>query len=79
LKWLASWISDWAATISISGLAHAASDPHAYGQINPWPRPLAAIAADNTPATAAIEPSRPSSPKTVKLLSAYAEWRRWRP
>src|SRR5262245_39899498 len=42
----------------------------AAGQINPGPRPLAPIAAGNTPATGAIEPSRPSSPRTVKLLSA---------
>src|SRR5262245_14502981 len=70
LKWLASWIRDCAAMISISGLAQAASAPDAAGQINPCPRPLAPIAAGNTPATGAIDPSRPSSPRTVKLLSA---------
>jgi hypothetical protein len=51
--------------ISISGLAHAASGPQMAGQIRPSPRELAPIAAGNTPATAAIEPSRPSSPSTV--------------
>jgi hypothetical protein len=65
LKWLASWISEPAAMISISGLAHAASGPHAAGQIRPSLRELAPIAAGSTPATAAIEPSRPSSPSTV--------------
>jgi len=65
LKWLASAISELAAMISISGLAHAASGPQAAGQIKPSPRPFAPIAAGNTPATAAIEPSRPSSPSTV--------------
>jgi hypothetical protein len=48
LKWLASWISEPAATISISGLAHAASGPQAAGQIRPSPRPLAPIAAGST-------------------------------
>src|SRR5216684_7591496 len=38
LKWLAIWISEWAATIWISGLAHAASAPHAAGQIRPSSR-----------------------------------------
>jgi hypothetical protein len=66
LKWLASWISEPAATISISGLAQAASGPHLAGQIRPSPRALAPIAAGNTPATGAIEPSSPSSPSTVK-------------
>ncbi len=65
LKWLASWMSDEAATISMSGLAHAASGPHAAGQINPSPRALAPMAAGRTPATGAIEPSRPSSPRTA--------------
>ena len=51
-KWLASWMSEAAATISISGLAQAASGPHAAGQIRPSPRALAPIAAGSTPATA---------------------------
>jgi hypothetical protein len=63
---LASWISDEAATISMSGLAQAASGPHFAGQINPSPRALAPMAAGRTPATGAIEPSRPSSPWTAK-------------
>jgi hypothetical protein len=67
---LASWISDCAAMISISGLAQAASGPHANGQIRPSPRVLAPIAAGSTPATGAIEPSRPSSPSTVKPATA---------
>ena len=66
LKWLASWMSDDGATISISGLAQAASAPQAAGQIRPSLRELAPIAAGSAPATAAIEPSRPSSPSTVK-------------
>src|SRR6195256_5018264 len=70
LKWLAIWISEWAATIWISGLAHAASAPHAAGQIRPSSRELAPIAAGSTPATGAIDPSRPSSPSTVKPDSA---------
>ncbi len=65
LKWLASWMSEDAAMISISGLAQAASGPQAAGHIKPSPRALAPIAAGSTPATAAIEPSRPSSPSTV--------------
>ena len=52
LKWLASWISDDGAMISISGLAQAASGPQAAGQIRPSPRALAPIAAGSTPATA---------------------------
>ncbi len=59
-----------AATISISGLAQAASGPQTAGQINPSPRALAPIAAGRTPATGAIEPSRPSSPKTANPDSA---------
>ena len=47
-----------------SGAAQAASGPVAAGQIRPRPRPLAAIAAGSTPATAVIEPSRASSPST---------------
>jgi phosphate-selective porin len=43
---------DAAATISISGLAQAASAPQAAGQMRPSPRPLAPIAAGSTPATA---------------------------
>jgi len=35
LKWLAIWISELAATIWISGLAHAASAPQAAGQMMP--------------------------------------------
>ena len=70
LKWLASWISEAAATSSISGLAHAASGPQAEGQIRPSPRLLAPIAAGSAPATGAIEPSRPSSPSTVNPESA---------
>ena len=70
LKWLASWMSEDAATISISGLAQAASGPHLAGHIRPSPRALAPMAAGSTPATAAIEPSRPSSPSTVKPASA---------
>jgi hypothetical protein len=65
LKWLASWVSEPAAMISISGLAQAASGPQLAGQIRPSLRELAPIAAGSTPATAAIEPSRPSSPSTV--------------
>src|ERR1700704_5062918 len=49
LKWLAIWISEWAATIWISGLAHAASAPHAAGQIRPSSRELAPIAAGKPP------------------------------
>ena len=52
LKWLAIWISDFAAMIWISGLAQAASVPHAAGQIRPSSREFAPIAAGNTPATA---------------------------
>jgi len=64
LKWLAIWISEFAATICKSGLAQAASAPQAAGQIRPSSRELAPIAAGNTPATGAIDPSRPSSPST---------------
>src|SRR5215467_10522973 len=67
-------MSDAAATISISGLAQAASAPQAAGQMRPSPRALAPIAAGSTPATAAIEPSRPSSPSTVKPDSASAHF-----
>ena len=56
-------MSEDAAMISISGLAQAASGPHAAGHIRPSPRALAPMAAGRTPATGAIEPSRPSSPK----------------
>jgi hypothetical protein len=70
LKWLASWISEAAAMISISGLAQAASGPHLAGQIRPSPRAFAPIAAGSTRATGAIEPSRPSSPRTAKPDSA---------
>ena len=70
LKWLASWMSEEAATIGISGLAQAASGPQAAGQIRPSLRALAPIAAGSAPATAAIEPSRPSSPSTEKPASA---------
>ncbi len=56
--------------ISMSGLAQAASGPQDAGQIRPSPRALAPIAAGNTPATLAIEPSRPSSPSTVKPFAA---------
>ena len=56
--------------ISMSGLAQAASGPHAAGQIRPSPRALAPIAAGSTPATLAIDPSRPSSPSTVKPFAA---------
>src|SRR4051812_1808970 len=56
--------------IWISGLAHAASAPHAAGQIRPSSRELAPIAAGNTPATGAIDPSSPSSPSTVKPFNA---------
>ncbi len=66
LKWLAISISEFAAMIWMSGLAHAASAPLAAGQIRPSSRALAPIAAGNTPATGAIDPSRPSSPSTVK-------------
>jgi len=48
------------------GLAHAAFEPQAAGQISPSSRALAPIAAGSTPATGAIDPSRPSSPSTVK-------------
>ena len=65
-------MSEPAATISISGLAQAASGPQAAGQIRPSLREFAPIAAGSTPATAAIEPSRPSSPSTVKPGSASA-------
>jgi len=67
---LASWISEPAAIISISGLAQAASGPQVAGQIRPSPRALAPMAAGSTPATGVIEPSRPSSPSTVKPDSA---------
>ncbi len=70
LKWLASWMSEPAAMISISGLAHAASGPHAAGQIRPSLRALAPMAAGRTPATAAIDPSSPSSPNTANPESA---------
>ncbi len=53
-----------------SGLAQAASEPQAAGQISPSSRELAPIAAGNTPATGAIDPSSPSSPSTVKPESA---------
>ena len=71
LKWLASWMSEDAAMISISGLAHAASGPHAAGHIKPSQRALAPMAAGNTPATGAMEPSRPSSPSTVKVSNLF--------
>jgi hypothetical protein len=45
LKWLAIWISDFAAMIWMSGLAQAASEPQAAGQISPSSRELAPIAA----------------------------------
>ncbi len=70
LKWLAIWISEFAAMIWMSGLAQAASEPQAAGQISPSSRELAPIAAGSTPATGAIEPSSPSSPSTVKPVSA---------
>ncbi len=63
--WLASWMSDSGAMIAMSRAAHAASGPHALGQMSPWPRALAAMAAGSTPATAAMEPSSDSSPSTV--------------
>jgi len=58
LKWLAIWISEWAAMIWMSGLAQAASEPQAAGQIRPSSRELAPIAAGSAPATAAIDPSK---------------------
>ncbi|MGY3287417.1 hypothetical protein ACVWWR_003139 [Bradyrhizobium sp. LM3.2] len=63
-------MSELAAMIWMSGLAHAASEPQAAGQISPSSRTLAPIAAGRTPATGAIDPSRPSSPRTVKPVSA---------
>jgi hypothetical protein len=45
------WISEFAAMIWISGLAHAASAPQAAGQVRPSSRELAPIAAGSTPAT----------------------------
>ena len=45
LKWLAIWISELAAMIWMSGLAQAASEPQAAGQIRPSSRALAPIAA----------------------------------
>ena len=58
-------ISDEAAMIWMSGLAYAASGPHAAGQISASSHELAPIAAGRPPATCAIDPSRPSSPRTV--------------
>jgi hypothetical protein len=58
-KWFASWMSEEAAMICISGLAQAASAPQAAGQMRPSLRALAPIAAGSTPATAAnraVEP-----------------------
>ena len=57
---LADKISEAAATISISGLAQAASGPEAYGQISPSPRALAPMkswsrsAFETTPAMSSI-------------------------
>src|ERR1700761_1910228 len=48
LKWFAIWISEFAAMISMSGLAQAASAPQAAGQIRPSSRELAPIAAGST-------------------------------
>ncbi len=42
LKWLAIWTSDRAAMIWMSGLAHAASEPQAAGQIKPSSRAIGA-------------------------------------
>jgi hypothetical protein len=66
LKWLASWISERGAMMGLSRLAQAASGPQAAGQMRPWPRALAAIAAGSTPATGVMAPSSASSPSTVK-------------
>src|SRR5215207_7930019 len=68
LKWLAIWISDFAAMIWISGLAQAASVPHAAGQIKPSSRAFAPIAAGNTPATGAIEPEFAEHGKAVERI-----------
>ena len=42
LKWLAIWISECAAMIWMSGLAQAASEPQAAGQIRPSSRDIGA-------------------------------------
>ncbi len=69
VTWFANWISDRGPECPMSGLAHAASAPHAAGQMRPWPRALAPMAAGSTPATAAMEPSSPSSPHHGETLA----------
>src|SRR5437016_4323051 len=54
------------ARMSTSSPAHAASAPQAFGQMMPWPRPLAAIAAGRAPATLEIEPSGRAKPDGVE-------------
>ena len=46
--------------------AKAASPPCAAGQIRPWSRAEAVIAASSTPETPRMDPSRVSSPSAVK-------------
>ncbi len=80
LKWLAIWISDCAATIWISGLAQAASEPQATGADQAF---LARIGADRGRQHAGdrSRSSRPARarPRTVKPVSASGGSRRWRP
>ena len=52
--------------ISTCSPAHAASPPHAAGQITPRPAARAAIAAGSTPGTRDSEPSSASSPSATK-------------
>ena len=62
-RWLTSEIKSGAATTSTVP-THAASGPHAAGQIRPRPSSPARSAAGSTPDTGEIEPSSPSSPIT---------------
>ena len=64
-KWFAIWMMLPAATIRMSALAQAASDPQACGQMSPRPTALAAIAAGSTPLTGTMLPSNDSSPSTA--------------
>ena len=62
LKWLTSESRCGGASTVMSASAHAASDPHAPGQISPLPMALAPMAAGKAPGTARMEASSASSP-----------------
>jgi hypothetical protein len=73
--WLASWIRLTGASTSRSDEAQAAAGPQAAGQISPWPRMFAAMAAGRTPVTAEMVPSSVSSTQNGETLQGIGRYR----